>query len=167
MLGMKCQGVFRNGSPCRFQAKDPDGYCRFHCRSLDCECSVCLTAVRSKASLKTLSKCGHGFHKRCIRSWLARGLLTCPICRAPCVAEISQIRCRLHKKIQTLLRTLPPPSGSYFPAYVIGLLSCPNVQQALQMDDDTLQTLIDVAYQTGSSDAFFKSIQSLTFPETP
>jgi hypothetical protein len=107
-----------------------------------------------------LGKCGHAFHKRCIRNWLSRGVLTCPVCRAPCVAELREMRGTLTNKLQTLLRTLPPPPGAFFPAYVIGILTSPPVQEALQLDDDRVQMIIDVAYAHETEGMFYRALRA-------
>lgn len=124
------------------------------------ECAVCLSQVRTKASLHVLSKCSHAFHFRCIKKWLGRGLLSCPLCRAPCVAEVKHLRKPLVKKMQAIIDTLPPPPGVYFPSYVISILSSPQVQHALEMDDDTLQAVIDLAYQHHTASAFWKAMKT-------
>jgi hypothetical protein len=53
--------------------------------SLDCAdsqsvCSICFEDLRENQIKKTLSRCKHMFHNRCINKWL-RTNMTCPICR--------------------------------------------------------------------------------------
>jgi len=47
----------------------------------DSDCSICYAEL-SDAQLGAViaPRCGHGFHKNCLRSWLARNA-TCPVCR--------------------------------------------------------------------------------------
>ena len=160
-----CTAVLRSGNPCQSTAKYDGPHnatlCGRHIRTCGREdCAVCLTEIRTKASCKMLGKCGHAFHKRCIRNWLSRGVLTCPVCRAPCVAELREMRGTLTNKLQTLLRTLPPPPGAFFPAYVIGILTSPPVQEALQLDDDRVQMIIDVAYAHETEGMFYRALRA-------
>jgi hypothetical protein len=46
----------------------------------DATCSVCLAEYESGDRLRTLSLCGHVFHRQCIDEWLASHQ-TCPLCR--------------------------------------------------------------------------------------
>ncbi len=71
--------MLRDGSQCRFSSREGD-FCGVH-RFAGEECAVCLEPLtRNKRELR----CGHRFHKRCLRDWLRRGGLSCPMCRAPC-----------------------------------------------------------------------------------
>jgi hypothetical protein len=48
-----------------------------------CECSICfaeLSDPKGDGSLPIAPRCGHSFHKRCLRVWLAHNP-TCPMCR--------------------------------------------------------------------------------------
>ncbi|KAF0932498.1 hypothetical protein E2562_010394 [Oryza meyeriana var. granulata] len=45
------------------------------------ECTVCLEAFQAGDRCRVLPRCEHGFHARCIDSWLRQSRL-CPICRA-------------------------------------------------------------------------------------
>nr|AEJ07954.1 ring-H2 zinc finger protein [Sorghum propinquum] len=46
------------------------------------ECAVCLSEVADGEKVRTLPKCGHGFHVECIDMWF-HSHDTCPLCRAP------------------------------------------------------------------------------------
>jgi hypothetical protein len=70
------------------------------------------------------------------------------------------MRGTLTNKLQTLLRTLPPPPGAFFPAYVIGILTSPPVQEALQLDDDRVQMIIDVAYAHETEGMFYRALRA-------
>ncbi|XP_006649012.1 E3 ubiquitin-protein ligase ATL41-like [Oryza brachyantha] len=45
------------------------------------ECAVCLEAFQAGDRCRVLPRCEHGFHARCVDSWLRQSRL-CPICRA-------------------------------------------------------------------------------------
>ncbi|KAL3820020.1 hypothetical protein ACJIZ3_005925 [Penstemon smallii] len=49
------------------------------------ECSICLDEFATGDELCVLPQCGHGFHVRCIDSWL-RKHQSCPNCRQTLVA---------------------------------------------------------------------------------
>lgn len=66
----------------------------------------------------------------------------------------------LTNKLQTLLRTLPPPPGAFFPAYVIGVLTSPPVQEALNLDDDRVQIVIDIAYAHETEGMFYRALRA-------
>ena len=160
-----CQAVVRaTQKPCRYRAKHmgPDGerVCGKHVASTRGDCAICLSGIHSAAGHRVLDKCGHGFHTRCVRTWLAKGVLTCPVCRAPCVSELRRMRGHLEHKVQMLVRTLPPPAGAFFPTYVIGLMSSPPVQAALDLDDDCIQLMIDIAYETLTQPLFFRALRT-------
>lgn len=44
------------------------------------DCPICLDSESDKSKL-FLPKCGHVFHKECIKGWMSQG--TCPLCRRP------------------------------------------------------------------------------------
>merc|ERR1719215_486297 len=53
-----------------------------------CECSICFAQLSERQDDIVLApRCGHGFHKRCLRSWLARNP-TCPMCRHDLRADL-------------------------------------------------------------------------------
>ncbi|KAJ8622815.1 hypothetical protein MRB53_031344 [Persea americana] len=44
-------------------------------------CAVCLSEFEEKETVKIIPACGHGYHPKCIDSWLvSRG--SCPLCRS-------------------------------------------------------------------------------------
>lgn len=45
------------------------------------ECAVCLEAFQAGDRCRVLPRCEHGFHARCVDSWLRQSRV-CPICRA-------------------------------------------------------------------------------------
>uniref|UniRef100_A0ACD5ZD93 Uncharacterized protein n=1 Tax=Avena sativa TaxID=4498 RepID=A0ACD5ZD93_AVESA len=44
------------------------------------ECAVCLSELEDGEEARFLPRCGHGFHSRCVDTWLASHS-TCPLCR--------------------------------------------------------------------------------------
>ncbi|KAK9384528.1 hypothetical protein V1515DRAFT_367317 [Lipomyces mesembrius] len=50
-------------------------------------CLVCLSDFEEGEECRKLRQCGHLFHKKCIDEWLTTGRNSCPLCRAPGVAE--------------------------------------------------------------------------------
>lgn len=117
---------------------------------------MCLEDIRTTTAFHALRKCGHAFHRRCVGTWLRRGgVLTCPVCRAPCLDELRLLRHTVHRKLGMVLRTLRPPPGASFPVYLTGLLTSPSVQAALDIDDDAVQRLIDRAFERETEAAFF------------
>lgn len=46
------------------------------------ECSICLSKYVSGDVIQQLIKCGHHFHKNCVKEWLVNRSQTCPVCRA-------------------------------------------------------------------------------------
>ncbi|KAK9236027.1 hypothetical protein V1525DRAFT_237984 [Lipomyces kononenkoae] len=50
-------------------------------------CLVCLSDFEEGEECRKLGQCGHLFHKNCIDEWLTTGRNSCPLCRAPGVAE--------------------------------------------------------------------------------
>uniref|UniRef100_A0ACD5ZK00 Uncharacterized protein n=1 Tax=Avena sativa TaxID=4498 RepID=A0ACD5ZK00_AVESA len=44
------------------------------------ECAVCLSELEDGEEARFLPRCGHGFHARCVDTWLASHS-TCPLCR--------------------------------------------------------------------------------------
>lgn len=53
------------------------------------ECTICMDLVTEQTDILAL-KCGHAFHKRCIRQWM-RTARTCPKCRNTAVPRDSTI----------------------------------------------------------------------------
>lgn len=162
----QCEAIIpKTQTRCRYKAKHTAAatgqhVCGKHIGSVRGECSICLLPIKSRTSHTVLEKCSHGFHTRCIRTWLRRGVLTCPVCRAPCLAELSTLRGSMVSKVRLVVNTLPPPPGSFFPTYIIGLLSSPPVQRGLALDDDGIQMMIDIAYQTFTEELFFRVLRA-------
>ncbi len=158
---MLCTATLKSGAPCPHPAKTADGVCRRHARcTVMPTCPVCLETIRTRAAVHALTKCGHTFHKRCVLAWLRRrgGVLTCPVCRAPCLDELRAVRHRpVRERLAMVVRTLPPPPGAPFAVYLTGLLTTPSVQAALDIDDATVQRLIDVAFSSDTDDGFWSS----------
>lgn len=51
------------------------------------ECAICLAEFADGDAVRVMPACGHGFHARCIETWLAGGRRSsCPTCRAPATA---------------------------------------------------------------------------------
>ncbi|KAK9321623.1 hypothetical protein V1517DRAFT_339630 [Lipomyces orientalis] len=51
-------------------------------------CLVCLSDFEEGEECRKLRQCGHLFHRMCIDEWLTTGRNSCPLCRAPGVAEV-------------------------------------------------------------------------------
>lgn len=46
------------------------------------ECCICLQAYKVNQFKRTLHKCNHTFHKKCVDKWLWRSEdMSCPVCR--------------------------------------------------------------------------------------
>jgi hypothetical protein len=165
-----CSALKKSGVPCTYRAKYDDGgedgrrVCGVHRLSPPVDlgiCSICLTRIDSKRSCKTLKKCGHVFHASCITSWLRRDVLTCPVCRAPCIEEIAARPHTLSRKMRALLRTVPAPDNGFFPAHVIALLESPDIGDAIAISDGDRQLLVEMAYQTFTENNFFSMMRHL------
>lgn len=50
------------------------------CVDCACDCPICLTGIQQGESVRTLSGCGHCFHRSCIDLWLLRSA-ECPLCK--------------------------------------------------------------------------------------
>ena len=44
-------------------------------------CPICICDFEAGDNVVVLRKCSHYFHKECLRDWLLRSNLTCPLCR--------------------------------------------------------------------------------------
>lgn len=173
-----CSALKKCGVPCTYRAKYDDDEGRRVCgvhkprnvppppppavvTNLE-TCCICLANIASKKSCKSLKKCGHTFHGACIATWFRQGgVMTCPMCRAPCIEELSTRTRALSRKMSVLLRTVPSPHGGFFPAHIIALLESPDVVEALAISDDTRQLLVEIAYQTFTETNFFSMMRHL------
>ena len=54
--------------------------------TVDGDCSICQDAIAKNDITRTLNTCHHLFHLACIDEWVASHF-TCPVCRAPVLAE--------------------------------------------------------------------------------
>ncbi|KAB2633017.1 RING-H2 finger protein ATL11-like [Pyrus ussuriensis x Pyrus communis] len=48
----------------------------------DTACSICLECIERRHEVREQSNCDHLFHRECLDSWVNRGHVTCPLCRA-------------------------------------------------------------------------------------
>ncbi|KAL5211321.1 hypothetical protein ABZP36_022168 [Zizania latifolia] len=91
------RGVFLSGAASRVEerAEHAQGLTADEISALPCherkegvgggDCAVCLEAFQAGDRCRVLPGCQHGFHARCVDSWLCKRRL-CPICRAEVVA---------------------------------------------------------------------------------
>lgn len=49
---------------------------------LETRCQICLSDYECADTCRSLTKCGHSFHKECIDEWLTTGRNNCPMCRS-------------------------------------------------------------------------------------
>ena len=47
---------------------------------IDTDCNICMDHFVYRQYKRTLPKCNHTFHKKCIDSWLKKNS-SCPVCR--------------------------------------------------------------------------------------
>lgn len=123
------------------------------------ECSICLCPVPTRASKQL--KCGHRFHRRCIRKWFGRGSLTCPMCRSVCLTELGDSHSLLSARLRHLLRIVPLPPGICFPVYMMSLLNSPAVLDALDVTAEQQQLLVELTYQSFTQEHFFQYLRQL------
>lgn len=161
-----CQATLARGGPCRWRAthtEDGTRLCGVHRRRNERdrqapECPICLCTIRRRGCTM---ECGHAFHRRCIHSWFRGRPLTCPMCRATCLEGLALFP-RLAAKIKALLRTVPPPPRTFFPAYMVAQLESPRVAEALVGGDkDLLELLVDTACECFTRDNFFVKIRAM------
>lgn len=50
------------------------------CFADDCECPICLNAIKTGDQMRELAGCSHRFHRSCIDLWLVRRA-DCPLCK--------------------------------------------------------------------------------------
>jgi hypothetical protein len=142
------------GRPCtntaHIRREDGEFVCGVHKRA-PIECSICLTEIRQ--SRKKL-QCGHHFHATCIRRWFRRGTISCPLCRAPCVQDLDLNGLTVGGRLRSFLRMVPCPPTTYFSAYMLALLSAPDIQTLLHVSESDRQLLMDVSYISFNEDHF-------------
>ena len=94
----RCAGTVATGQRkgCRCRKRTRGRLCNVHAverpalapLNLNGPCPICLSAVRSRA---TLLPCNHHYHRRCIKKWWARSndgySAACPYCRAEFVLD--------------------------------------------------------------------------------
>lgn len=160
----RCGATLASGKPCAFasRAEHPDHgpLCGVHLRHADRrgECSICLDAVKPRA--RESLRCGHAFHRRCIRRWCARGLPTCPVCRAPCVDAAGPAP--LSTRMAHFLRVLPVPPGMSFHVYALAVINGRNaLTDTLRLTDEERQWALDVVYQSFTQDHFLQNLRVL------
>lgn len=159
-----CEATLASGACCRYRAAHQhcgERLCGLHERQRRTvvECAVCLTAVRRRG--QTELACGHKFHSKCIRSWFRKRPLTCPMCRATCLEGVRLLGPRLAPRLLGLIRTLPPPPRAFFPAYIIGHLENAQVAEALGLNTEKVELLVDLSCQCFTRDNFFAKVRSL------
>lgn len=49
-------------------------------------CAICMEEFADGEAVRVLPRCGHGYHKSCVDTWLVNKA-TCPSCRRPVMAE--------------------------------------------------------------------------------
>ena len=151
----RCDMITKSkGRPCTNAAhiyrEDGHYVCGVHKRG-PVECSICLADIRRQK--KTL-QCGHHFHGACIRRWFRRGTISCPMCRAPCVQDLELNGLTVGGRIRSFLRLVPCPSTTYFSAYMLALLSTPDIQALLHVSESDRQLLMDVSYISFNEEHF-------------
>lgn len=52
----------------------------------DDECAICLEGKAETSLPWVRTRCGHLFHRKCLRAWANRGGVTCPLCQDPFVS---------------------------------------------------------------------------------
>jgi len=77
------------------------------------DCTICLNAMHPKKERVVGLRCGHQYHKTCVKEWLLQKN-TCPLCRT--VIELSSVITPVRKPSQisipsvAIRRALPQPS---------------------------------------------------------
>lgn len=135
--------------------------CGRHNRRAVCpECPICLCELGSKCR-KTVTGCGHLFHSRCLRGWVRREPLTCPMCRRTCLDTLCLLGPGLVPRLQGLVRTVPPPPDAFFPGYMRAQLESKAVVDALGCGASKLELLIDIACECFTQNNFFTTVRAL------
>ncbi|KAK8716315.1 hypothetical protein V6N13_043630 [Hibiscus sabdariffa] len=73
---------------------------RLELPGLDAACVICLSEFAAGECLRILPKCNHGFHTRCIDTWLASHS-SCPTCRH-CLIETNMINMKSLHLVETV-----------------------------------------------------------------
>ena len=112
---MSCNSHFRNGRPCTYKAKR-DGKCLVHWKDVP-DCPICYSNDGTMVKLA----CNHLFHEDCIKQWLERNNLTCPICRGIVgPATLKRLGVKVDKRIEIISRIENLLFGNSFPMEDIG-----------------------------------------------
>lgn len=163
-----CEARTAKGTGCTYRARggasDGRRLCGVHLRcsvGVLTECPICLDGIETRRSGTTLS-CNHTFHTRCLRPWFRTRPLTCPMCRAMCLEGMALLGGnRMAPKLQALVRTVPPPPRSFFPAYILAQLESAVVREALGCDKSVIELLVDVACECFTKNNFFTKIRNM------
>lgn len=74
--------------PCQYKGKihlEGEDYCKIHARLNDNsqeECPICYERMRTDSGDDVCKLgCAHRFHTKCLRPWLERRQVSCPMCR--------------------------------------------------------------------------------------
>ena len=104
----------------------------------DSSCSICLNPVRSTRHNPPI-RCGHIFHRECIKKWKAQGHHTCPMCRK--VFDVSKFRVILTIENQYNARsnTLTPGESQIFSVF-----DCFDIEIPARDDSDLDSLLTDL-----------------------
>ena len=78
------------------------------------ECSICLSNIEEKATVRILPNCKHIFHVECIDMWLFSNT-TCPVCRT--AVEPIVIAATEHGEVPTAPPLVEEHSGSRFSSF--------------------------------------------------
>lgn len=163
---MACEAPRADGSPCTRVARHQVGerrLCGVHrrcCPDEDVECPICLSRIDTKKTMATMG-CGHSFHTSCLRAWFRDRPLTCPMCRAVCLEGMAIVGRRVAPKLHALLRTVPCPPRTFFPAYIVSHLQSPRVIESLGNDKNLVELLMDIACECFTKDNFFTKIRNM------
>lgn len=159
----RCSGVLADGRPCRYKPRPGSEVCGVHGNTHSppepVECSVCLGNMKRRRT--ATMACGHQFHTSCLRAWFRNRPLSCPLCRGVCLEGVALMGPRLAPRLHALMRTVPPPSRGFFPAYIISQLETPRVAKAMGLDDDLIELLVDLACECFTQTIFFAKLRAM------
>ena len=119
------------------------------------ECAVCLECIVHHRHQKRL-ECGHVFHRRCVKRWFERGQPTCPMCRAPCLADVDVSR--LGTRLGYLLRLNPTPMDMHFGVHIGRLLATREIRDSLRLTREAHQLAVEVMFQSFSQAHFLMNL---------